>query len=146
MSRIEGRVPGGVTNAGGGPEAVRLEDPRHLGNRQPFGKCHVDDVHVAAGNLVDDFERRHRAVETVLACLQTPAFAAHPERDAKRRDIANDAGGHQSIADRAAARALRNVDELFGRFVASIRLIDAARTCTRPRAPAASNNTIDDCE
>ena len=57
-------------------EAVRLEQLRHLRDRQPFGKCDPPRVDVAARELVDDVERRHRAIEAVLAGLELASLPA----------------------------------------------------------------------
>ena len=57
---------------------VRLEDLRHLSDRQPLGKGDVDDVDLAARDLVDHLEGRHRAIESVLAGLQMAALSADP--------------------------------------------------------------------
>ena len=107
-------------------ESVRLEQLRHLEHRQAFAKGDVNDVHVAARDLVDDFRRRHRTIEAVLAGLQMPPFTGQPQRRSEREQIVNDACVHQPLADRAASGALRDVDELFRARVGAVRLPDAA--------------------
>src|SRR5262249_18587707 len=84
-------------------ETVRLGDPRHLRNAQPFRKRDVDHENVAARDLVDHLEWRHRAAEAVIARLEVTPLSAEPERGTERGEIADDAGVHQALYDRAAA-------------------------------------------
>ena len=89
----------GLDKRGRRADAVRLEDLRHLGDRQPFRKRDVDHIHVAARDLVDHLERRHRAVEPVIAGLEMPSLSAQIERRAKRRHIADHAGRDEALPD-----------------------------------------------
>ena len=104
---------------------MRLEDFRHLDDGQALGKRHVDDVHVAAGDFVDHLERRHRAVEPVIARLQMTTLTVPPQRDAVHSPIADNARCDKPIADGQAASALRELDELLGALISAVWLVDA---------------------
>src|SRR5262249_37140072 len=91
-----------------------------LGDRESFGKGHVDDVYVAARDLLDHVSWRHWLIEPVLARLEVTGAAAQPQRDTKRQMIANDTGIDQPLADPPRADAGRDVDELFRTRIAAI--------------------------
>ena len=128
-SRIERpddrRVAGRLDKRRRGPKAARLENLRHVGNRQPLRKSHVDDVHIAPSELADDIDRRHRLVESIFARLEVPGLPAHPQRDAVGELIADHAGRDQPIADRFRTDTLGNLDELFRSDIAAIRFPSA---------------------
>ncbi len=133
-SANERRVLRGVDERGGGAKAVRLEDLRHLGDRQPFGKR---DVHRRT-------RRRARSCRAPLPASSARRTGTRPlsgggtaRSTRARRDtspVTDEAGGDEPIADRAGAGAGRDVDELFG--AARIHGTARARANTsRPRRP-----------
>jgi hypothetical protein len=69
---------------------MRFVQLRHLLDRQPFRKRDLLRVDLAAHEHVDDVERRHRVIETILTRFQIAAVTVH--QSAARNDpwIADD--------------------------------------------------------
>ena len=136
------RVLRGCDERRRGAEAVRLENLRHLGDRQPLGKRDADDVDVAAGDLVDDLERRHRPIEPVLAGLQLAALAAQvqrgpigPDGRGSRRRRPADRRSHGCRRPAECRRTVRRPrNPRYG-------WCDAHGTATAPAPPATSDAT-----
>jgi hypothetical protein len=106
-------------------QASCLEERCHLADGQAFGKGDRPEVHVAAGQFLDDLNRPHGPIEAVLTRLQPPALARHPQRVPERRPIADDARLGQAPADDRHRAARRNLDELFGPRPALIGTLEA---------------------
>ena len=83
---------------------------------------------------------RHRAIESVLAGLQTPAGAAAQRARAGSAAVADDAGVDQPPADRRRAGALRNLDELLRRVVALVGRSTPAETTIRAQRARTSSD------
>ena len=115
----------GFDECRGGTQAVRLEDFRHLGDRQSLGERERDDERVAARDLVDHLQRRHRVIEAIFTGLQPPSLAAQPQRQPVGLQIADDTARDQALADGKAARAGRDLHELLRALVPAVRLLRA---------------------
>ncbi len=83
-------------------------------------------MHVASCQLVDDLGGAHRLGEPILARLQAPRASAAPHRGAEYEQVLHHAGVDEAPSDLSAAGTARNVDELLGRVVALVRLVQPA--------------------
>ena len=118
-------VLGRAEERGDRPQAMRLENLRHLGHRQPLGECEAQHERIAARDLVDHVERSHGAIEAIFPRFQMPPLPAQPEGEPVCLKIANDAVRDEAFADGAAARTGRNLHELLSGRIPAVRLLRA---------------------
>jgi len=82
-------------------ERAHLENLGHLVDGQPFREGNRHLIDVAAGEPIDDLERRGRRIEPVLARLQLTTAARPAQRRAKRPRVRHDAGLGEAPLDGA---------------------------------------------